>query len=107
MNSYAMLMQTVPTLTAHTTASANLDLLEMIPVVQVGALLETFRFEDEYLFRVFLNIYNPGQLHGSFCLQKRLHSYFNVLKEYKPSPEHKMIKLLTVNTCSRHNGILA
>ena len=47
MNSYAMLMQTVPTLMAHTTASANLDLLEMVPVVQVGVLLETLRFEDE------------------------------------------------------------
>lgn len=32
---------------AHTTASANLDLLEMVPVVQVGVLLETLRFEDE------------------------------------------------------------
>lgn len=40
-------MQTVPTLMAHTTASANLDLLEMVPVVQVGVLLETLRFEDE------------------------------------------------------------
>lgn len=50
MNSYAMLMQTVPTLMAHTTASANLDLLEMVPVVQVGVLLKAFRFQDEIYF---------------------------------------------------------
>ena len=106
MNSYAMLMQTVPTLMAHTTASAHLDLLEMVPVVQVGVLLATFRFEDEINSSI-LELYNPGQCHGSFCPQKRWHSYFNLLKEYKPSPERKMIKLLTVNTCSRHNGILA
>lgn len=49
-NSYVMLMQTVPTLMAHTTASANVDLLEMVPVVQVGVLLATFRFEDEIYF---------------------------------------------------------
>ena len=50
MNPYVMLMQTVLTLMAHTTASANLDLLEMVPVVQVGVLLDTLRFEDEIYF---------------------------------------------------------
>lgn len=86
MNSYAMLMQTVPTLMAHTTASANLDLLEMVPVVQVGVLLKTFRFQDEIYFVYSWTYITPDSFMVFFCLQKRWHSYFNLLKEYKPSP---------------------
>lgn len=48
--------------------------------------IEGLQIPGRNLFRVFMNIYNPGQLHGSFCLQKRWHSYFDLLKEYKPSP---------------------
>lgn len=48
--------------------------------------IEDLQIPGRNLFRVFMNIYNRGQLHGSFCLQKRWHSYFNLLKKYKPSP---------------------
>ena len=54
MNSCAMLMQTAPTLMAHTTASVIQDLLEMVPFVQVGVLLDSSRFEDEIYPKIFV-----------------------------------------------------
>ena len=62
--------------------------------------LKSFRFEDgndyEYeiclkvFFCLFLNNRYPGKLHCTFDSQQKL----SLLKEVKPSPDSKMIKLL-------------
>ena len=64
--------------------------------------LESFRFEDEneYEYEIYLNVFacvlkkrHPGKLHITFFSPKTLVRLF-VLKEVKPSPDSKMIKLL-------------
>ena len=61
------------------------------------SLLESFRFENdnEYEYEINWPRINPGKLLYSFSSPKKLVRLI-ILKEVKPSPESKMIKLLTL-----------
>ena len=69
--------------------------------------METFRFEDEHDYEIWLTVFfiffrvlskktkHPGMFHCTFSSPEKLALF--PLEDVKPPPNHKMIKLLTIN----------
>ena len=71
-------------------------------------LIETFRFkdEDDYEYEIWLQVYTPRKASFyHFSLEKL--ALLPLVKEVTPSPDRKIIKLLTFDNLFSHFNILA